>query len=269
MTLVSNKYTFILNDNTKTIDIPIELKWDFYGRDDSIEVYEKDVIKEIIGVPNDFEVLRFTHDSYEQLEKTEIKYDFYFFNTGATITTSVPSDWENSYLTEGFSKAQVYYYENPFTKSFFKLDFYDTNSGTSQTNYFTVILPVQQGATESVPFIPYQPNVNIKKPSMTLDFVGGDTEGFYLYWLRKKEFIDINTFYMTCKFFDARLGVFVKMMNVPQGSLPNKFLFNDEEKFYYKVVLNYTDNTYQIFDIATNNRVGDGTTINWYEYVNP
>lgn len=266
---MSNKYTFILNDNTKTLDIPIELKWDFYGRDDSIEVYEKDVIEEIIGTPNDFEVLRFSHESYGISEKTELKYNFYFFNTGATITTSVPADWENSYLTEGFLKEQVYYYENPFTKSFFKLDFYDTNTGTSQTNYFTVILPTQQGATESVPLFPYRPNVNIKKPSMTLDSVGNDTEGFFLYWLRKREFLNIDTFYMSCKFFDARLGVFVKMMNVPQGSLPNKFVFNESQKYYYKVVLDYNKKTYQIFDIATNVRVGNGTTINWYEYVNP
>jgi len=265
---VSNKFKFILNDNTKYIDLPIELKWDFYGRDDSIDEYQREVIEEVIGSPKDFEILRFAHDSYGVAEQTSLQYDFYFFDNSSPITTSLPSNWVNSYLFEGFTVPQIYYFENPFSKSFYKLDFYDTNTGVTQTNYFTVILPVQQGATESVSISTYSPNINIKKPSMTLDYVG-DTEGFFFYWLRKLEFINLKTFYMSCKFFDAKLGVFVRMMRTPQALLPNRFLFNESEEFYVKVELDYTNNTYKLFDIATNNRIGDGIPINWYEYVNP
>ncbi len=39
---------------------------------------------------------------------------------------------------------------------------------------------------------------------------------------------------MTAKFFDARLGVFVRMTNTPQSSIANKFTFNPNEYFYYK-----------------------------------
>ena len=131
-----------------------------------------------------------------------------------------------------------------------------------------MILPVQQGLTESVSISPIKPNVNIKIPSQFLDYVG-DKEGFFFYWLRKKEFLDISTFYMSAKFFDARLGVFVKMMTVPQSTLPNVFLFNGEDKFYYKVVLNSVNQTYRIFNISNGLRVGEGTPIKWYEYVNP
>lgn len=244
------------------------MKWDFYGRDDSIDAYEKEAIEKVIGYPNDFEVSRFAHHSYGLAQQTKINYDFYFFNNNSVITTSNVSDWENSYLAEGFLPRQVYYFDNPFSKSFFKLDFYDTNSGTTQTNYFTVILPVQQGATESVKLSPYSPKVNIKKPSMILDYLG-DTEGFFLYWLRNLDYLNITTFYMTCKFFDARLGVFIRMMRTPQASLPNKFLFNESEQFYVKVMLDYTDNTYKLFDIITGGRIGIGTPINWYEYINP
>ena len=265
---MNNKFRFILNDNSKYIDLPVELKWDFYGRDDSIDEYQRDVIEEVIGTATDFEILRFAHDSYGVNEQTRLNYDFYFFDNNNPVTTSVPADWVNSYLSEGFTVPQLYYFENPFSKSFFKLDFYDTNTGTTQTNYFTAILPVQQGATESVSISTYSPNVDIKKPSMTLDYVG-DSEGFFLYWLRKLEFIDLTTFYMTCKFFDARLGVFVRMMRTPQASLPNKFLFNESEQFYIKVELDYTNNTYKLYDVITNNRIGVGNPINWYEYVNP
>ena len=30
-----------------------------------------------------------------------------------------------------------------------------------------------------------------------------------------------------------------------------------------------TNNTYKLYDIITNNRIGGGTPINWYEYINP
>jgi hypothetical protein len=266
---VSNKYKFILPTTDGYINLPIELKWDFYGRDDSIEIYQEEVVKDIIGLSEDFEILRFGHDKYSFSENTKINYEFNFYSGNPNnVETSTPANWVCSYLPEGFTASEVYYYEKPFTKSFFKLDFYDSNSGTNQTNYFTVILPVQQGSTESVSISPTKPNVNIKKPSQFLDYVG-DKEGFFFYWLRKKEFIDISTFYMTAKFFDARLGVFVKMMTVPQSTLPDVFLFNGEDKFYYKVVLDSVNQTYKIFNISNGLRVGEGTPIKWYEYINP
>jgi hypothetical protein len=58
------------------------------------------------------------------------------------------------------------------------------------------------------------------------------------------------------------------MMNEPQSSLPNKFLFDGARYFYYKVELDYTTKTYQVFDYL-NNRIGNGNPINWYEYINP
>lgn len=271
---MNNKYTFIKSDLDKFIDLPIELKWDFYGRDDSIDVFEEDVIEDIIGLPDDFEILRFAHKgNWESTGITAVYYNFNFFNNqpyepqkpNVSVLTSSPSDWVCSYLPEGFTTSEVYYYTKPFTKSFFKLDFYDSNSGTNQTNYFTVILPVDQGFTENVVLSSLLTNVNIKIPSQKLDYVG-DKEGFFFYWLRKKEFLNIDTFYMSAKFFDARLGVYVKMTNVPQSVLPDKFVFDGSDKFYYKVILDYTDMTYKIYDIPTGQET---STINWFEYINP
>lgn len=282
---MNNNFRFTLPTNDKYINLPIEIKWDFYGRDDSIDLYENDVIEEIIGKPNDFEILRFSHDRYysgqtnnipaKQVYQTKLQYEFKFYSGNPiNVTASTSSNWVSSYLdtiNSGFTPTQVYYYSNPFTKSFFKLDFYDSNTGSTQTNYFTVILPVQQGLTESVKLSPYKPNVDIKKPTMNLDFVG-DKEGFFLYWLRKKEFLDIDTFYMSAKFFDARLGEFVRMMNVRQSSLPKVFDFDTTKYFYYKVVLDYTNKTYKFYrpdDFNNSIRLGTGTPIVWYEYVNP
>lgn len=270
---MSNQYKFILSDLPQVIELPVELKWDFYGRDESIDLFEKDVINDVIGTAEDFEILRFSHEEDNpQNQKTSITYNFNFYSgatpTNVSVLSSTTNNWVCSYLPEGFTSSEVYYYSKPFTKSFFKLDFYDTPSGTNQTNYFTIILPVQQGATENVSISTVLPNVNIKKPLQILDFVG-DKEGFFIYWLRKKEFIDINTFYMSAKFFDGRLGVFVRMTNQPQSSFPDKFNFIGNDKFYYKVVLDYNKYTYSVYDMNTNQRVGTTTPINWYEYINP
>ena len=293
--IVNNNYKFTLpKGDDKYINLPVEIKWDFLGRTDAIDEYQKNVVDRVTGVADDFEILRFAHASHSKDVKSDVNYDFNFFsillpdengdliptvppNPSVNVLTATDNFWVNSYLPEGFTTYDLYYYTKPFTKSFFKLDFYDSTEAAIQTNYFTVIIPVQQGSTVEGVISSLTSPVNIKIPSFKLDYVG-DKEGFFLYWLRKKKFLNINpdptntteTFYMTAKFFDARLGIFVKMMTVPQSSplLPSLFQFNPKEFFYYKVVLDYSDYTYKIFD-NQNNRVGTTSSIKWYEYINP
>ncbi len=266
---MSNKFSYTIGVFTgRTINIPIEFKWDLLGRSDSIEIYEEEIKEDIVGEPVDFEISRYAHKPYSNNGYTSINYKFYFYS-GVTsqVSASTSSNWVNSYLAEGFTTEEIYYYRNPFTKSFFKLDFYDTRNTATQTNYITIILPVQQGKTELVSISPIRPLVNIKKPNMILDYVG-DKEGFFFYWLRNPSFLNIDTFYMSVKFFDAKLGVFVRMMTKRQSDLPNVYNFNNEDLFYRKVVFNFNDRIYEIFD-NLNTRIGDGTPIEWYEYVNP
>tara|TARA_R110000868_G_scaffold377646_4_gene642995 strand:+ start:964 stop:1785 length:822 start_codon:yes stop_codon:yes gene_type:complete len=271
----NNSYKFTLpKGDDKYINIPIEIKWDFLGQDDAVEEYQQNVVEQVIGFPGDFEVLRFAHAPYSNDTKTDIKYDFHFFsfnggvpaNPSTQVLTSTAIDWVTSYIPEGFTEIEIYYYIKPFTKSFFKLDFYDSKDAITQTNYFTVILPVQQGFTVTGITSSYKPIVDIKIPSFKLDYVG-DKEGFFLYWLRNTKFLNISKFYMTAKFFDARLGVFVKMTNTPQSAIPSKFRFNPEDYFYYEVRLSYNEKTYEVWD--NNNRVGTTSSIKWYEYINP
>jgi hypothetical protein len=145
------------------------------------------------------------------------------------------------------------------------LDLYDSPIESQQENYITIILPTQQGLRMATKM--QTTDVQIRKPQFLLDYVG-DKEGFFIYWLRNLEFLNLETFYMSAKFFDGRLGVFVKMMNKPQSTLPNKFSFNGNDYFYYRVSLDYNTKTYKVFN-ESNNRVGTTTPIKWYEYVNP
>lgn len=267
-----NKYKITLPTLDKQLDIPIEIKWDFSERDQAIDTYQKKVVEDVVGLPVDFELSRFAHNDYFSTITngflSKINYEFYFFDSGQTVSNI--TSWSNSYIQLGFTNNEIYSYVKPFTKSFFKLDFYDTRSEISQKNYFTIILPVQQGEFETVTISSFLTNVEIRKPKFGLDYIG-DKEGFFIYWLRDKGYIDLDEFYMSAKFFNARTGNFIRMMNRPQSSLSgNYYTFNNEDYFYYKVELNYDNKTYEVKSTQTNNKVGDDINpILWYEYVNP
>jgi hypothetical protein len=268
----------------KQVVIPIELTWDYLGMDQSINEYEAEIVKEVTGNFGDFEVSRFAHDpisvrnpqSNTNFELTDINYEFYFYS-GQTNATDLNNEanWANNYIAERFSPQEIYYYTNNFTNSFFKLDFYDSVDNKRQTNYFTVILPTQQGLTMTTT-MQRTPNVSIKRPTFLLDYVG-DKEGFFLYWLKKRNFLNLSTFYMTAKFYNSKTGVFVRMMNMPQSKITgDKYVFDYTKYFYYEVELDYDKQTYQVFNINPNqtiygnlnNRAGTTIPIKWYEYVN-
>ena len=259
----------------KQINVPIELKWDYLGLDLAIDEYETKVIEDVIGKGRDFEVSRFAHaPATGTTDATAINYEFYFYSGGSLNDLA---NWRINYLSEGFTPQEVYYYENNFSNSFFKLDFYDTPDEKQQKNYVTVILPTQQGLFMETQM--QRTLVNIRKPKYVLDYVG-DKEGFFFYWLKKRNFLDIDTFYMTAKFFNAKTGQFTKMMtgrgasqvdltNGPQALLVgNKYAFDNTQYFYYTVKLNYEKQTYEVLN-TSGQRLGTNIHIKWYEYVNP
>jgi hypothetical protein len=257
----------------RQLTIPVQLTWDYLGLDQSIDEYESKVITEVIGVGRDFEVTRFAHAPQTGLtDDTQIKYEFNFYSGGSL---DVSTNWKSNYQMEGFTTQEIFYYTNNFSNSFFKLDLYDNVDDKRQTNYVTIIIPTQQGLKMDA-FMQTTP-VTINKPSFVLDYVG-DKEGFFIYWLKKREFLDISTFYMTAKFYDAKNGYFTKMMNVPQSSLSgNKYIFDGSQYFYYRVELDYEKHDYQVFNmnpsqtiyINDGQRAGTLEPIKWYEYVNP
>jgi hypothetical protein len=255
----ANKVRILFNDQTKFLNIPLEQSWDMYGQQLDLEKYEEDVLEKILNPNDDFEVTRFDHQTYD-VTKTSINYDFYLYQQDS-------QQWLNSYQAT-FSDNQIYYFEPPFDKSFWKIDFYDSPTPRTQKSYFTVILPVQQGLSQATVLNNTTP-VTIRKPKYVLDYIG-DKEGFFLYWLKGRGFLNINTFYMTAKFFDGSTGQFIKMMNTQQNLLPNMYDFPPESYFYYKVDLDYLTQTYQVFNYPTGNRAGTvSNPIKWYEYTNP
>jgi hypothetical protein len=271
-----NKYTIRQDGGLtdKTITFPIQLDWDYSGLDQAIDEFEVEAINKVIGVGRDFEVTRFAHAPQTgTTDDTFVQYQFYFHSGGTSVNNV--NNWSIDYRQEGFTAQQIFYYNNNFSNSFFKLDLYDNVDEKKQTNYVTIILPTQQGLTMDA--IMNKTLVKIKKPDFVLDYVG-DKEGFFIYWLKKRTFLNVRTFYMTAKFYDAEKGVFVKMMNMPQSvSSGTTTTFDNSKFFYYRVELDYEKQTYQVFNTNPaqniyNNykqRAGTSVPIKWYEYVNP
>ena len=275
MTIVNN-YRIRLDENSKSIELPINTTWDMVGVNDSIEIFENEIIKKIINPIDNFETIRYSHepwnDSISDNTKTSINYEFYFYNSPAdsNITGETNSNnWVSDYRANGLTTSEVYFKDKVLTNSFFKLDFYDSKNVTNQQIYLTIIIPTRQGETLSTTY--GRKTVNINKPTFSLDFTG-NKEGYFVYWLKSTEFINLSTLYMSAKFFDANSGQFKRLMTKSQGDLIDKFNFNQSDYFYYTVNLNYDNYTYSIYlDTigGDKNRVGmTSSPIKWYEYVN-
>lgn len=245
-----------------SIPIPIEQVWDFQGQQQAIETYEVSVLEQILNKDEDFEVTRFEHKIYNSTE-TSLNYEFFFWDRNSTPG----GEYLNSY-TPRFEVPQIYYYQKPFTKSFWKLDLYSSPSLRDQQVYITIILPVQQGFLELTK-LNNTTDVSIRKPKYSLNYIG-DKEGFFIYWLKKRDFINLDEFYMTAKFFDGSTGQFTKMMNRPQNLVSNPTDFPPDEYFYYRVKLDYLSQQFQMFEFPVSVLSGTlSNPIKWYEYVNP
>jgi hypothetical protein len=281
---VNDKIIKTVSNKDGFINIPLEITFDFEGRGDAVREYETNVIKDIINPPQDSEITKFAHSTYTagmgpfiNNVKTSINYKFYFYNFLSEVTASTISNWAIDYQNASFTDNEIYYFANSFKGSFFKLDFYDTNVSENQRILLSVILPTQQGLKENGLIGP--PNnlvsVQVKKPDFVLDYTGADKEGFFIYWLKDKNYFPQNEFYVSAKFFNAKKGEFVRMINVPQSTFvgPNIFNINKQVFFYYKYVLNYNTYEYTVYRQSINgsySRVGTGLNpIKWYEYVNP
>lgn len=271
-----NKITLTIpRDQDRILNIPVQLDWELLDTENEINMLQSQINAEVAGRPIDFETDRFSHSGVTDINNvnvqnydTSLNYEFYFFSGGTINGSGSTQNWILDYRADGFSTDEVYYFTQGFKNSFWKLDFYDSPSDKEQTLFLTIILPTTQG--ERMPAVMQGQDVTIKKPKYILDWIG-DKEGYFIYWLKSKNYYDIDKFYVSCKFWNAKDGVFSRFVNRPQSEqASNSFAANSLFNFYYLVVLNYPTQTYTMYDTITFDRVGTASSpIKWYEYVGP
>ena len=199
-----------------------------------------------------------------------------------SLYPTFPTTWYG-YDAAGFSAEEAYRNEKSFVKSFFKLDLYDSPLRNNQKLYMSIILnPIN---SEKI----YRPTINNSCPAdevadgrwnckpygerwvPTTNFnldPFGNNDGYYIYWLKDDKFLDINEFYMSCKFYNGKTGVITSFINQSQNALPNPYTFAPEIFSYYKISLDRTDYTYTVLDM-TSNRVGiPQNPITFWQYTN-
>lgn len=300
---MNDKFLGIVKTEDGFLNIPLEIDFDFEGRTQGIEVFESEVLEQIINPAQDFESTKFAHAEWNYVytsitpsivfnsgipsvvnvfntnttKLSEINYEFNFFDYLSTISGATINNWAIDYENASFTDSEIYYFANSFKGSFFKLDFYDTNESEKQKILLTIILPTQQGLKEpgTIGSVNFPISVMVKRPKFRLDYAGADKEGFFIYFLKDKSYLNIDQFYVSAKFFNAKKGQFVRLMNVPQSNFIGASRFNvDKQKtFYYKYKLNYDTFEYEVFYETQNGNLTRVGTINspikWYEYVNP
>ena len=98
-----NKFRFTVNNNDTQINLPIEINFDNFGREDLIKQYENDVLEEIINPVEDFETTRYSHKEWltnNNEPKNGTTYEFSFFNRSIDISNTVPGNsnlWVSNY----------------------------------------------------------------------------------------------------------------------------------------------------------------------------
>ena len=64
-----NKFRFTVNNGDTYINLPVEINFDNFGREDLIKQYENDVLEEIINPVEDFETTRYSAEFHLLIKK--------------------------------------------------------------------------------------------------------------------------------------------------------------------------------------------------------
>lgn len=253
------KYKILNNNNKdKFIELPINLDFDPMDNSEIIEEFIREEKRKSLNIPQDFEITRYSPKLSDSIIQNNILFnindDFkirlqvWFYNIDATgifpdfnYTTNYRG---NGFNTDGSINDDRL--KKGFNNSFYLLDFYDNVKSTEQNKLFSIIVP-------TVPSVPIN-----KKLIISDFFIDKDTEGYYLYYLKKKDLLPKDIF-MKLTFFNGKTGKItsffnsikaqIQSINNPQlmkASLPKPEEYNDEMLYFqYKLNNNYS---YDIID---------------------
>lgn len=196
---------------TQSINIPIIQNIGLSGKEDNIkrEFVEYEVNKSINEII-DYEKVKLRPIGVNNSNVKNIRYDLnMLYNGGYAIDTY----WDDI----GFTYEDFLYNKNGFTKSFLRLDFFDSDKTSSQILLFFITISPKFSLNE------YNGDGNPPLPSeYDLGFTLGNTlndrnangEGFNIYYYKDKVIPTINKeLFMRASFANAKTGVYTRMMS--------------------------------------------------------
>ena len=226
----------------KKVTIPLGQIFDELGREQLLEMHDEIELQNNINYIQDYETTRYTPNYAPDFE---IYYEFDFWD-------NINSNYVNNFNILDYKNVELARNEKSFTKSFFKFDFFDSPVREEQKLMFSTIMPSNNCRKKSVVVNPSEdpeeywaqrsegittPVYDVYVPAFSASSgpVGKD-ESYYIHWLKNRDLFEIETFYMSCKFFNAKTGGVMRMLN--QEPTPVQGSYNFEDFFYYQVVLN-------------------------------
>jgi hypothetical protein len=240
------------------------------GWQEGIQEYEKEVLKSIINPTENFETVRYIHKPYtsvgNSVEQTDIWFQFFFYNSSNTHVGGL--DYEHI----GIRSDENNQMSRSSIESFFRLELFKTPNNEAPTRgnrklVFSKNLSIPLG--EKIYYTKLYDFIHVPV------FTGSNyrnKENMYLYWFQDNSVLNGttfsgDTFYMSARFFDAKDG---SILNFNNKSISPTTVVNETADTYYKLVMNNTDYTYQVFRYngTTGDRIGEsGDPINFYEAI--
>ncbi len=256
----SGDYNFILNQESE-----------FYtnaGWEESMVIFEDEILDTIINPTENYETARFIHKSYtstNNVKQTDIWYYFYF-------NTSDNSSYTQDYNVVGIDTKENAKLLKQSTKSFFKLEFYKTPNNEPPTRKNRRLLFSRNLSLSAGEKYFYNGN-NINEYVHFPVFTGSNyrnKENMYFFWFQDDSVlsgttISGETFFMTAKFFNANDGSIIDFTN-KQTFVGGQI--KEENDLYYLVEIDRTDYSYQIYQYngSKGSRIGStDKPIKFYE----
>jgi hypothetical protein len=229
------------------------------GWNENLKQLEDETLIKIINPIENYETVRFLHSPYtneDGFQQTDIWFKFFFLNG---------SSYECDYESTGLSLYENSRMTKQTTESFFRLEFFKTPNNDTPTRLnrrFVFAKNLSLPLGEKFRYVSNGTTVDIFKPI----FCGSNyknKENMYLFWFQddsvlKENTLSGDTFYMTAKFYSAKDGSIVDFV---KSNLNTEV--NESDDMYYKMVINKSGYTYQIFQYdseGTGNRIGTNTS---------
>ena len=247
----------------KSVTISIGQTFDEVGNEQLVRTWEEVELQDNINVIQDYETTRYAYAN--NISANTISYAFEFWD-------NTTSSYVDNFNVLGFLNKDLAKPKKAFTRSFMKFDFYDSPLRKEQKIMFTNILPLNNcmkvlttvdQLEDPIEYFSQlaadplgTPKYGVYVPICVLGPLHGRSENYYIQWLKDRELTEINTFYMSCKFYNAKTGKVTNMINESptQSQITNGEVLSYPEWFYYQVKL----------VISTSN---SSTTVPKYRYV--
>lgn len=259
------------NDLNLVLNVETDIKTDLGWSDNFVE-FEEQTLEKIINPIENYETVRYIHSPYSGITsnpsdtQSDIWFYFYFLSGSTYVQNYEPTGLLNKENAKMLKQS---------TESFFRLEFFKTPNDESPERMNRRLVFARNLSLPSGEKYYYTGN-SVNDHVFIPVFIGSNyrnKENMYLFWFQDDSAFDEttltgNTFWMTAKYFNSKDGTITDFTNYNTSGYTSNTELVESRDFYYKVVINRGDYSYQVYRYTgtTGSRIGQsGDPITFYE----